>query len=987
MTRLFRITANVVLPVVFLLGACQAAGDPLAAYRTAAHFRIAERVVSPGIDTFTATVPGIGNSLLEIDIANAGFEPIVYRNLYLIQQDAPDRLVVRPESLTRHDTLREGFLDGADVRIYRIDNGRFRMVREDRIAQGGFRASGWLPALPPQRIVPVSMPRHVFRWETHNRPAVPYYFTVRAVTREGRLSPPATPVSFQRPATISQQVVPATGLAEFKPTITPLEDATLPAPTGLRGRLQADGTLLLEWNPAPGPEAAGYIVYRSDHPPEQHAGFYVDLQNKARTADERLRSGDMAIVSKSFYEVSRERHFSNRVWGAANETSILMPSTVGFFPDESSGRHWQLVAHQPDTPVSDAGETCLKLTLGAGVHEIVGRYNHSGRMQSWYPVLESRPYRVEAWMRQEGSGSVRFKFDGFYGKGAAAIPAIPFSVGSEWRRYVATFTPPAVQDSAEPGRMGIEFTGPGTFYIDNLRIYRDDAEYLDLLPEEYAALKEANLSSLRMHGLVRTKFRTYDMAQLTNDGGAIGGSAKSNSLPQLLRIAQKAGMRPWLQVEFHMQPREWLGFVEYLAAPYDPAVDTPRAKPWAYKRYRQGRERPWTEAFDRIYFELGNETWNRIFHPWVFSAMADARNSSRYTPGQVYGLFQEHVIATLRSSPYWAAAGLEKKFAFVLGGWNGLPFGKEAAQMSPSSDYLTVAAYNGGWDEGEGPPRLDDASLFNVLTHVIQSAIPNAELHRREVSELNARRGKPLHLGTYEAGPGYALNGLNNARVTEAQAQEQEQVMKSLAAGTATLDAFLARAYRGFDLQNYFGFRPGAYWASHAPWHRGGQAYPAWQMISLFNNHAAGDMLQTETLDVPVADLKPFERRKGVKDAPLAAAYATRKGNRYAVTVVSRKVPEYPFAGDDGFTPTTIDLPFARAGKLTLYRMAGDPRANNLLSPRNVQVDKIDLGEWNGSRLTMNAASGADARGLPPAATFMYVFEEVAEKSALAERH
>lgn len=202
--------------------------------------------------------------------------------------------------------------------------------------------------------------------------------------------------------------------------------------------------------------------------------------------------------------------------------------------------------------------------------------------------------------------------------------------------------------------------------------------------------------------------------------------------------------------------------------------------------------------------------------------------------------------------------------------------------------------------------------------------------------------------------------------------------MKSLAAGTATLDSFLARAYRGFDLQNFFGFRNGSHWASHAPWYRGGQAYPAWQLLSLFNNQGTGDMLRTDTLSVPVADLKPYERRKGVSNAPLAAVYATRRENRHVIVVISRKIADYPFAGDDGFTPVTIDLPFARAKTLTLYRMAGDPRSNNLLSPHNVKIDKVDIGEWSKGRLMLDAASGADERGLPPASTFMYVFEETA---------
>ncbi|KAF0162132.1 MAG: glycoside hydrolase family protein [Rhodocyclaceae bacterium] len=976
--RFLVLAAGLVLALGNLAG-CQAAGDPVAAYRTPAHFRVSNAVVSKNLEPFAATIPGIGNSLLDIMVSNSGFEPIVYRNMYPAQENSPDRVAVAPTALSQHDTLREGFLDGAEVRVYRIENGRFDVVREDRIAEGGFHVSSWLPAFPGSKLVPAANPSFNFRWDGYNRPDARYYFTVRAIDRAGKMSPPATAVSFDRPANTGKKAA-ETPLVEFRPPRSPAGGTPPPppAPGNLRGHPQLDGSLLLEWDPVKTPDLVGYIVYRSDYPPERHAGYFLQLSSQAASPRQHIRAGDLVVVSKKFYSASRNRMFSNRVWGSEGETSMLLPSTIGFFPDENPAKTWELVRHEIDSPVENRGETCLKLTLAPGTREIVGLYNHSGKAQTWYPVLEQRSYRVEAWMRQEGSGSVRFKFDGFHGAKPNAIEPIVFDVGTRWKKYVGTFTPPAVQDNATPGRMALEFSGPGTFYVDNFRVYRADTDYLDYLPSQYADIKSSGLSALRAHGLVKTKFRTYDMAQLTNDGGGVSGTMAGNTLPQLLRAIRKTGKRPWLQIEFHMGPREWLAFIEYMAAPYDPAIDSPTTKPWAYKRYLQGQARPWVEEFDQILFELGNETWNRIFQPWIFSGMADATNGKAYTAGQVYGLFQEHVIGVMRSSPYWHSARLDDKFAFVLGGWGGLPYGREAADISPSSHYLTIAAYNGGWDEGEGPPRLDAPSLFNVLSQVNQSAIPVAEGHLRELRDLNARRKNPLRLGTYEAGPGYALNGLNNARISEAQSREQEQVMKSLAAGTATLDSFLARAYRGFDLQNFFGFRSGSHWASHAPWYRGGQAYPAWQLLSLFNNQGTGDMLRTDTLSVPVADLKPYERRKGVSNAPLAAVYATRRGNRHVIVVISRKIAGYPFAGDDGFTLVTIDLPFARAKRLTLYRMAGDPRSNNLLSPHNVKIDKVEIGEWGKSRLTLDAALGADERGLPPASTFMYVFEETA---------
>jgi hypothetical protein len=499
------------------------------------------------------------------------------------------------------------------------------------------------------------------------------------------------------------------------------------------------------------------------------------------------------------------------------------------------------------------------------------------------------------------------------------------------------------------------------------------------MPQDYAELKASATQALRTHGLVRTGFRTYDLDQLTNPGGVVSvrRDARLNTLPQLLQIMRKAGVRPWLQIEFHLSPREWLGFVEYMAAPYDPKIDTPSAKPWAYKRFMQGQAKPWVDEFDRIYFELGNETWNGLFAPWVFDGMPDAVTRKAYSSGENYGLFQEYVIAVLKSSRYWGAAGLDKKFAFVLGGWAGQDYGRDAAAVSPSSAYLTTAAYNGGWDEGEGPPQLNPAGLFSVLAQVTQAAIPGADAQAAQIAELKTKLPLNVRMGTYEGGPGYALNGLNNETVTPAQQRQQEQVMKSLAAGTATLDSFLARAYRGFGIQNFFMFQHGTNWSSHAKWYHGGQAYPAWKTIALFNNEAAGEMLRTEAVNVPGAALQSFKRRQAVAEAPMAAVYATRKGDRVSVILVSRKVPDYPNAGDDGYTPVTLELPFGEAKSITLFRMSGEPRANNLLTD-NVRIEKISIPASRAATdFALTADTGADGRGLPPASTFMYVFDGV----------
>jgi hypothetical protein len=957
--------------------ALQSHAQPLfPSYDRQAHFKISADPVTSQIHPFTATVGAFGNSFIPY---GGAFEPIIFRNRFTALEDSVSRIVIAPKALSHYDSYREGFLDNADVRVYRIERGKLRLVRKDTVAPGGCHISGWIPVLPARQLVSPSSPSYIFRWDDWNRPNANYYFTVRTVDKYGRTSAAGNAVAVYRQGGRSTRSEPANSLVEASLSTSSTESPSLPTPQGIEARMTGDGALVLKWKAVKSADVAGYAVYRSDYPPAQHRGYFLQLRDARVAPDQMIRAGDMIIVSKKFYSASRSRFLSNRVWGAQSEFGQILPGLVHFFPDEEPGKTWELVAHEPGTAVEEPGETYLRLQLSAGAKESLSIYNYAGSRQSWYDVLEKRPYRVEVWLRREkGSGSVRFAVGGFYGEGPQKIEPSQFYPDRTWKKFVTTFTPSMYDTGDQPGQMALEFTGPGTFSVDNFRIYRADSGYLDFLPRQTRAIRSSAMRSLRTHGTVKTGTRTYDMAQLTNPGGVIDGTHKGNTLPQMLAAFRKIGVRPWLQLEYHLAPEEWLGLVEYLAAPYSPGSDTPRSKPWAFKRFTQGHRAPWTDDFDKIYIELSNETWNRLFDPWTFDPMRDAATGRRYSAGEVYGLYQEYVISVMKSSPYWKNAGLDKKVAFVLGGWAADErFSRDAAATSPSSRFLTIAAYNGGWDEAEGPPRLTPASLFYVLNQVNYAAIPEAERLVSVAREIDSSQRRMVCLGTYEAGPGYALNGLNGAKVTEEQSFQQELVMKSLAAGTATLDAFLARASRGFYLQNFFTFGAGPYWKSHAAWYKGGGAYPSWKLLSLFNNHGTGEMMRVDTLSVPTSDLDGFGGRRALRGAPLIATYATRLRDRYSVFVISRKVPDFPFAGVAGYTPVTLDLPFDHADSITLFRLAGQPDSSGLRGDK-VEVERLRLPlESLSRRFEINATTGATAAGIPPGATFLYVFEGV----------
>lgn len=927
-----------------------------------ARFEVRDEVIVPGLRPFATSISGIGNG--SRFIANGGFEPVIFRTMFRTTEAAENRIVTDPRILTNFNSWHEGVLEGAEVEVFRIENGAFRSVRLDRVRKGGAHASGWLD-MTGKKIVPTERPYYTVTFPAWFRKDVPYYFTVRAVGPDGQLSEPADWVSEQHLQ--GAEPLKEEPLVEFEQekSATPVPAA----PENLRASRAPGKLIRLDWDPVEG--AAGYRVYRSDMPPDQHSGYYLDLEGGGPP----IEAGDLVILREKRLRADRAELLTNSVWGANQFRTRFAPNLLEKWSDDPDGGDWHLERHEAGTPVPDAGETFLRLTLGFGGKFPIGQWNHSGTDQSWYPVLEpGRTYRFDVWMRGKAARAVRFGLAGFHAtpEGGNVKPFL-FRVTPEWQRYSGTFSVPKVNPGKTPGRMGLLLEGPGTFDVDNFRVYRDDAPYMALEPDDAERLSASGMGMIRTHGFIKTKGRTYDLAQLTNPAGVSNAIEGGGSLPQILREIDRLGMDPWLQVEPHLSASEWLGLAEFLAAPFDPARDDPAQLPWAAKRSAQGQAEPWSDRFDTINFEIGNETWNAMFRPWIFTDMVDAASGRHYTRGEVYGLYQEYVLGILRQSPYWDR--LAPKLVPVVGGQAGLSrsevfqYGMDAARMSPSTQLLSHAGYIGGWEAGEGPVQPTPEGLFGVLTYALQNGTPLAERHVDAARDIVAERGGTLSAGTYEAGVGYAMNGLNGQKVTPEQSALQIEAMKSAAAGTAVLDTFLTNARLGMTLQTYFIYGTGNYWSSHERWFNGGQTQPAWDLLSLFNRVGTGDMLDVRAREFPEARLAELRNRVAIRRAPLVEAYATRSGDRVALILLSRRVPGYPDPGDDGSTEVTVDLPFASADRVTRYVQTGEWNSTNLHG-REVALVPEDVAPGD-------ILPQLHLPVLKPASSVFYVFEGV----------
>jgi hypothetical protein len=934
-------------------------------------FEVTADVINEDLEPFTFTAPAFGNTLQRT--GKGGFEPATFRTKFNATRNHPDR-IYNAQAISHFDSYASGYLDGAEVRVFRLINGELKIVRTDTVAASPIEEWNFGNG---RKVIDTSNTTSQFKWAEWSRPGATRWFTVVAVDTAGNVSAPADPVRVQRPVAEknAQAKSPRKNFQARGGDKTPP-----PAPENFQATVQDNGVITFSWDPVQAEDLAGYRIGRTDADPASHRGTYLELAETASGPEEHIRKDDLIFVSESMIDFSTD-WLSHRLANLHRIVRSYLPDGIpnGFDPRKTPGKTWRLAPHSEDTPVKDPGEVYLEMTLREGDTELVGKSgipDISTTAQDYYPVpTDGAEYVMEVWMKADRAdrAPVTFTWDGDNRVGGF-VGEHPLQLTTEWKKYEVRFTGQST-DQGHHAYFVLKTRGPGTFSFDNYRVYRADTPYLDYKPYQYEQLKESGMMAFRTHGPIKTGTTTYSMRQFLGEAGEAEGVAKGNTLPQMLRAIRKMDMHPWLQIEFHMNDQEWLNFAEYMAAPFDPAVDTQESKPYAYLRVQQGQAAPWIDEFERIYFEIGNETWNGLFRPWVFTDMTDADTGKRYRRGEVYGKFHDRVVGVLRSSPYWND-DIDEKFRHVLGGWAIGSYSREAANASETADYITIAAYNGGWDEGEGTPRPEPASYFNVLSQVNQTVIPRAVEYAKLADELRAQ-GKEIRLGTYEAGPGYALNGLNNARVTKEQAQEQELVMKSKLAGTATLDSFLTRAYYDFDLQNFFTYTEGDLWKSHAKKHRGGQPHASYLPMELFNRYGTGDMLLTHTRSVTTVDTAKFRRRKPIDNQPLAAVYATREDDRVSLFCISRRVPNYPVEGDPGYTPFGVQLPFTSAASITLFRMTGSPTDNNIHSEtvmvEEIPIDPKTLGA--DGRFVVNQHTGGTAQGLPPAETYLYVFE------------
>ncbi len=933
-------------------------------------FRIAAEKVRPVPGAPAVTVSGLrGNQVM---FPGGAFEPFVFRFQCRVTDTADNALVLPLTSPYAFACYKTGFWDGAEVRVYRIRQGKLVKVRESRVPKGGYVASGWLPVMDMfwNRIVHPKITRYSMNVSESFRPGQDYFFSVTALAKDGRESSRSRPVQIALAA--DQQHMRTKihnrmcGLLPGKPHSKKI----VPAPRELKATLK-DGVLILNWQPVGIPDLAGYRVYMSEEPPAKHQGYRFALTPVKDKALQSVTPHDMIFVSHQVPDFSRQWVRDTAWnWGAFRNADA---ASAGSQPGD--GVRLRRVVHTDKLPAdfTHPGRSCLQINLAQ---------DRSFSLSASYVIEETRPdrftwhtnrsYRAEGWVRYKGSGLGMVQLHGVQGPNQV----FEHQADKTWRRFRMIFSPPP---SVREGRVEFRLTGPGVYWLDNLRVYPEVPGFLRPEPALLAQLTALQPTALRF-ALDRGPWG-LSLDMLTDPAGLSGvggpdGLAQPCSLPLMLELCRQAGAAPWIQAPIHFSEREWLGLLEYLAAPYDSSTDTAQSKPWAAKRVRQGRTKPWLDDFERVYLEIGCQTWNRRNEPWIFHhTYTEARR--HYAFGKVYGLFADHVVAQLRSAP-WLSDTAAAKLQPILGdqaqhGANRHSYGLQAVCGMRTPAMLMLEQAHDGWQTWLA---LDNVNPYKVSQ--LMTAWPRER--ERAMKPLMLREGliaagkiQPYKLGLSGAKPSLAPHAAHDIdRFCNAPL-----IGTSLAEGIAVLDAWLGRALMGFDLLDPVPFQPGAHpGSSHLPLLQNAAPRPTWRALAMAAPHVRGDFLAVDALSAPRLD------DKGQPDshaAPAIGVYATCQNKDVTLILINRAMVRTDKT-DKGqppakALPVTIELPFTRAASVSLQAMWGDP-LRSCFDQDGLKQETVPQIPFRTPFTLERATTGGMHNGLPPSSILVYRFTD-----------
>jgi alpha-L-arabinofuranosidase len=586
-------------------------------------------------------------------------------------------------------------------------------------------------------------------------------------------------------------------------------------------------------------------------------------------------------------------------------------------------------SHTGDVPPGSTGSVVAELSApGAETAKL---------MFPLVPVSLAEPngtWRVSFWAKGDGTLTVG------YGDWGDPVNPFPVTLTDEWQYFDQIEMP---VEGITSGSLDLHLSvTSGTVLIDQVAAYREGdtnpTPFRDELVNMLKELKPGSLRYLFIGGSSVENMLKPDEERMAvsfrrdvppdpsipwpahpNTNG--GADIIDFNMHDFLSLSAEVGADPWYCVSGTILPDEMTLLMEYLAGSSDTAGGQIRAS--------LGRAEPWTEAFDQIHIEMGNEAWN-----WAGAYAYGGWNGPEY-----WTTLFTHAKDTLAELSIDA-----EKFNFHIGAQNyNTWLGQSLVDYhGAAADSYAIAPYvihemDTSFD------TLSDEDLFSFVYG--WGWYLNTSGPMQSNADMIAASGHDLDISVYEVNHhitgGDAGNDVRN-RVTASIGGSLNIINHML----LMLKGYSVRVQNFFSLfqQEYNGVK---LWGSVLSNKQGEERYrPTFLSLIMANQVLNGDMTETIHGGVNSSWTASFnyDGDDVTTDVPYIQTYATRNGAERGLILLNLHRTDA--------LPVQLNIPAASASPATMWEMSADSiTANNELDhDEEVTIQETSINNFQSGR-------------------------------------
>jgi len=614
----------------------------------------------------------------------------------------------------------------------------------------------------------------------------------------------------------------------------------------------------------------------------QPEGFWNGAEYEIVFGPAKGRSG---IVKQFTIEDSKNVYLLDESGVAPQEYDVLIVRQQ--LPGISSGpRMSQSSVDTNSVRPGSPGKQSLRLESSGAWNVFLDSYWRDGDTSAGKLLVIEGPWTLSFWAKGEGSGSrlrVRFQRDG---EALFIDESVPLT--GDWKEYTFTFDategmdrdgPYAEGDPRPILTLGINVEAGGA-WLDDASLQRDGdtnpTVFVDALVDRFKELRPGvlrNWSSQLGDTLDNQLAEPWERKQVGFSPRYRAPGHFCYSLHEFLELCALIEAEPWYVIPPTFSTEDCLGLIEYLAGPAD------GGHPYADRRRALGQASPWTEVFDQIHLEFGNEMWGA-------ASGGDPFFGASALGGERLGAIAGDRFTAMQASPVFA----QEKFNLIIGGHYYFPGRQTEIQRSSSAhDSVALAPYFGEL----GTYNTAEDRYDPLFARPFEDATTGK---LKQSHALLTQGGRETSLSVYEINfhttGGDLSPDVRNDFVTGANgalALPLHMLMYLREFGARNQCAFTTLQY-SFDMggRNYVRL-----WGLLRDIAATGRKRPTWLGLELVNRMIAGDLVETRQSGIPMRFQKPMNGVEREIRVPLVQSFAFRDGDTFGLVLFNLSLEDF----------------------------------------------------------------------------------------------